>query len=119
MQPLNKTAALEAIPVVNPTVQINRTSQDLIRITYSFRMNSWLTRLLPTQMTKGYRTLELDALGTFVWEQIDGNRSVLDIAAKLEDKFKLHRQEVEQSLASFLRELGTREIIAIKASAEK
>jgi hypothetical protein len=58
--------------------------------------------------------LQLDALGTAVWELLDGRRSVQQIIERFADTYSLHAKEAEVSVSQFLRELGRRELIGLR-----
>lgn len=58
------------------------------------------------------KRLELDEMGTLVWEMIDGKNSVKKIAAGFAKKYQVLPREAEVATASFLRDLGKRGLIA-------
>lgn len=61
----------------------------------------------------GEAKVELDEVGSFVWELCDGRRSVREMVACLAKKYKLSRKEAEASLTAFLRSLAGRNLVAI------
>lgn len=71
------------------------------------RMGAWDGRPLE-------RKLELDELGSFCWDLIDGDRSVREMARILAERFSLPAREAELAVAAFLRELGKRGIIGVR-----
>lgn len=115
--PLSRTEALSAVPVIMPGIRTTRTEQGFIRITYPGRMPRWLSAFSRFTAKLPPRTLELDAMGTFVWEQIDGHRTVQEIATRLSDRFGALPAEAEQAVALFLRSLGQREILGLAGHA--
>ncbi|WP_051272204.1 PqqD family protein [Fundidesulfovibrio putealis] len=62
------------------------------------------------------RKLELDELGSFCWDLIDGDRTVHEMARILAERFGLPAREAELAVAAFLRELGKRGIIGVRES---
>jgi hypothetical protein len=60
------------------------------------------------------RKLQLDSLGSFVWELLDGKRTVRQIAETLAQEFQLHPKEAEVSVTQFLRSLGQRGLIGLR-----
>lgn len=60
------------------------------------------------------KKLQLDALGTEVWDLIDGRRSVRKIIQRFAETHRLHPREAEVSVTRFLRELGKRGLIGLQ-----
>ena len=60
------------------------------------------------------RKLQLDELGTAVWDLMDGNRTVRRIISEFAGTFQLHPREAEVSVTQFLRDLGKRGLIGLK-----
>jgi len=54
------------------------------------------------------RKVELDTIGSEVWLQIDGKRTMGEIAAALAQKYQLAPREAELSLQQYCKELGRR-----------
>ena len=54
------------------------------------------------------RVVALDAVGSFVWEQCDGERTFGEVSEALAKQFGMTRRESEASLAEFFRVLGKR-----------
>jgi len=59
------------------------------------------------------KTVELDAMGTAVWQLLDGRRSAGEVAAALAERYRLDPREAELAVAQFLRLLGRRGAIAV------
>lgn len=60
------------------------------------------------------RKLQLDTLGTAVWDLVDGRRSVAQVAQCFAERFRLHPREAEVSVALFLRDLGRRGLVGLR-----
>lgn len=58
--------------------------------------------------------LELDSLGTAVWDRIDGKRSIAALAAGFAAAHRLDGREAEIAVTQFLRELGRRGLIGLR-----
>ena len=112
--PRSKTEALEAVPVPLPGVQAATTESGLVRISYPAALKPWLTRLLPATLSRPQRTLELDAMGSRVWNLIDGQATVRDIARQIAGHYACHPAEAEQAVALFVRQLGQRGILGLR-----
>jgi hypothetical protein len=115
MSPYSKDEALAARPVVNGVVGAVAGDSGLIRLSYPPPLPGWFFRLLPLTRVKALRrTLELDAMGTFVWEHIDGQRSVRQLAELVIERYRCLPREAEDGVAAFVRELGRRGIIGLR-----
>jgi hypothetical protein len=61
-----------------------------------------------------FRKLELDEIGSDVWEACDGNHTVEDLTGLLVRKYRLNRRQAETSVTAYLRLLAQRRLIALK-----
>ena len=50
-----------------------------------------------------YSFIELDEFGTFVWEQIDGKRTIYEIGGKLKNQFGVKAEPVYERLSQFIK----------------
>ena len=114
---ITNTEALAHIPVKNPEVQESRQG-DCALLSYPLpvspmvsRVMSWFSYQPPSSYSK---KLELDSMGTLVWDSINGNRTVSQLSEIFSEKFNITPQEAEASVAAFLRELGQRSLIAMR-----
>jgi len=57
--------------------------------------------------------LQLDALGTAVWDMIDGERSLRRIVAAFAAAHQLEAREAEIAVTQFVRELGRRGLVGL------
>ena len=117
-QPTSRADALAAIPVPMPDIRTATTPQGLVRIEHPAVLKPWLARLLPPALSRPMRTLELDAMGSFVWAHIDGIASVADLARRVEERYSCLAAEAEQAVALFVRQLGQRGIVALRRDRE-
>jgi hypothetical protein len=53
----------------------------------------------------------LDEVGTFIWQQIDGSRTVADILATLVAEYEVEETAARSDLGSFIDELAGRKLI--------
>lgn len=115
---LTRQQALGSIPVKNMDVTEIRLDRGEVILTYPLEMRPWLAgigrRLGRTPDTNQTKKIQLDALGTSVWEQMDGKRSVREIIQRFVKKHQLHPKEAEVAVTQFLRNLGKRGLIGIK-----
>jgi hypothetical protein len=114
---LTRDQALACTPVRNDVVNWEVLNSGLVRIEYVLVLKPLLKSIserfggandeLPT------RKLELDTLGSQVWQMIDGNRTTAQLIEEFARLQKISNQEAEQSITLFLRELGKRGLIAL------
>ena len=87
-------------------------------LTYQVLVRPWFQNIVQkiTGRTNDIieRKLQLDGLGSTVWQMIDGHRSVRDIVGDFQDMHQLNRREAEISVTTFVKELGKRGLIVMK-----
>jgi hypothetical protein len=113
-QPQSKADALSAVPVPMPGIRGTVSDKGLVRISHPATLKPWLARLLPASVTLPMRTLELDAMGTFVWNHIDGTATVDDLAHQVAEHYSCLPAEAQQAVAMFIRQLGQRGILGLR-----
>ena len=117
-QPHSRTDALSCIPIRNPKVVENRLDSGEMLLSYSETLTPWfagiLRRMKKTPEIRRMRKLQLDVLGTCVWNLVDDKSTVMDIVASFAGIHQLYPKEAEISVIQFLRELGRRGIIGMK-----
>jgi hypothetical protein len=60
------------------------------------------------------KKLQLDALGTSVWDLVDGKRSVGGMIKIFAETHRLENREAEVSVTQFIRELGKRGLLGLR-----
>ncbi|WP_231583798.1 PqqD family protein [Desulfovibrio sp. TomC] len=109
---MSRDAAMALAPVASRDVEQSSTSDGLVRLSVPVsvrpalaglakRFGAWDGRVLR-------KTVELDAVGTFVWQHINGRATVGEIAAALAARYGLDANEARLAVAEFLRQLGRR-----------
>ncbi|MFZ5571451.1 MAG: PqqD family protein [Thermodesulfobacteriota bacterium] len=120
--PITHRQALECRPIRNAEVVTSHLESGAALLTYPVRPKPWLAALvrLGARLSRdrsggGNRSgkLELDGLGTAVWDMVDGRRSVREIVEQFTRQQRLHPREAEIAVTRFLRELGRRGIIGL------
>lgn len=116
--PMDRTDALACIPVKNVTVKSTRLESGEVVLAHPVGMRPWMMRIMRTfGGSPDYvrtKKLQLDTLGTSVWDLIDGHSNVKKLIKHFATQHKLHPREAEVSISKFLRELGRRGIIGLK-----
>ena len=81
--------------------------------------NRLARRIFEKRMKKPTWKVELDNIGSFVWEQIDGNRNVMDIGARMKNKFGDSVEPVYDRLNQFLFVMRSHEFICFREWSDK
>ncbi len=114
---LHRRQALDCIPVRNPEAGERRTEEGIL-LTYPVTVKPWFQgifrRVAGQDSGSITRKLQLDVMGSAVWEMIDNRRSVREIAGLFGQAHQLGRREAEISVSAFLRELGKRGLVALR-----
>ena len=79
--------------------------------------NRFLKKHLLSRMKQPYFRIKLDAYGSFVWNNIDGRTTVLEIGNRLRTMFGESIEPVHERLAIFMQTLAQNKCIRYKASA--
>ena len=115
---LSRSEALRFSPVKSSDIKEFRLDNDLVEIHYPTTMRPWIAGLIkrfggPSDNIQ-IKKLQLDMLGTAVWEMIDGKRSVGQIVQAFAETHRLQTKEAEVSVTEFIRELGRRGLIGLR-----
>lgn len=115
---LNRLEALNFRPVKNRLIAEERLGDSEVIIEYPMAVKPWVSSILKKfgGRSEAVRTrkLQLDELGTAVWDMVDGERSVRQIVAEFAERHSLERKEAEVSVTHFLRMLGQRGLIGMR-----
>jgi len=115
---MTRAEALKFTPVKNTLIRETRLETGEVILTYPVVIRPWIDRVVTRFGGKENKAIEkklqLDELGTAVWEQIDGERSVRQVIQWFAKKYQLHTKEAEVSVSRFIKELGKRGLIGLK-----
>lgn len=115
---LNRSQALRSIPAKSTEIKEFRLENDLAEIHYPTTMRPWIAGLVkrfggPSENTQ-MKKLQLDELGTTVWEMMDGKRSVGQIIHAFAEIHRLQPKEAEVAVTEFIRKLGRRGLVGLR-----
>ncbi len=108
----NKENYLDWIPEQN--AQIEPGEGNLVTLLSPKTNNSigrWLIRKLKTS---SYYKIKLDQFGTYIWQQIDGIKSVYEICNALKQQFGNDVEPVHERVSLFLKSMAVRNLITYK-----
>jgi len=116
---LNSCDSLSCIPEKSIDVEEIFLGQDCLLLSYQtgYRPLFLKVRQLvgQTGSPKFTRKVELDQLGTQVWNLIDGKNDVLAIIRQFAEMHTLDPREAEISVTLFLRSLGKKGLIGMRS----
>jgi len=115
---LTREQALACTPVKNNVVDWKILETGLVQVEYVLLLKPFLLSIFKrfdtSRSAPPTRKLQLDEMGSQVWQMIDGERTT---AALIEDFAGIHKisvTEAEQPITIFLRELGKRGLVALR-----
>lgn len=115
--PLTRDQALACVPVRNNVINWEVLDSGLVQVEYVLVLKPFLhsvfKRFGNNSSELPSRKLELDALGSQVWQMIDGSRTTAQLIEEFARLHQVSTQEAEHSITMFLRELGRRGLIAL------
>ena len=114
---ISRAVALERIPVKNVQITEDRLESGEVLIGYPVTIRPFLASLVkrfggPEKQVQT-KKLQLDNLGSSVWDLLDGQRSVRQLIRIFAETHQLQTREAEVAVTQFLRELGRRGIIGL------
>ncbi len=115
---LSRAEALNCIPAKSEEITETRSDSGAVLIFYPVRMRPWMEKMV-RRMGGGAqkpveKKLQLDELGTAVWELLDGVRSVRQVIKEFAEVYQLHPKEAEVAVTNFLHQLGKRGLVGLK-----
>jgi hypothetical protein len=115
---ISREKALNCKPVKNIQVTETRLENGAVMLTYPVGTRPWVAALIKrfsgSVQKPITKKLELDILGSAVWDLLDGKRSVKQVIREFSGNYRLHPKEAEVSVTQFLRQLGKRGLIGFR-----
>ena len=115
---LSRIAALQHRPAKSLHITESRLESGEVLLEYPLTVRPWLAavakRLGRSDQIVQTKKLQLDAMGTAVWDLVDGKRSVRRIVQIFAEDHRLENREAEVSVTSFIRELGQRGLLGLQ-----
>jgi len=117
---LSRAAALQHRPAKSLHITESRLESGEVLLEYQLTVRPWLAGLAkrlgrPNEIVQT-KKLQLDAMGTAVWDLVDGKRSVRRIVQIFAEDNRLENREAEVSVTSFIRELGQRGLLGLQSN---
>ena len=115
---MTRQEALAYKPVKSPQVTETRLESGEVVLEYPLAVRP-LVAAVARRLGKSQedlvqiKKLQLDALGTSVWDLVDGKRSVRRMIQIFAETHRLEKREAEVSVTQFIRELGQRGLLGL------
>jgi hypothetical protein len=114
---MSRMEALAYKPVKSLHITEVRLDSGEVLIEYPLAVRPWIAavakRLGGPQAPVQTKKLQLDTMGTSVWDLVDGKRSVGRIIQIFAANHRLDNREAEISVTRFIRELGQRGLLGL------
>ena len=114
---LSRIAALQHRPAKSLHITESRLESGELLLEYPLTVRPWLAavakRLGRSNEIVQTKKLQLDVMGTAVWDLVDGKRSVRTIIQIFAKAHRLENREAEVSVTSFIRQLGQRGLLGL------
>ena len=115
---ISRAEALERIAVKSTQITEARLVTGEIVISYPVTMRPFFAGLVKRfggpEVQIRMKKLQLDELGTSVWDMIDGKFSVRKLVERFAKTHQLEAREAEVAVTQFIRELGRRGLIGLR-----
>lgn len=115
---ITRSEAMNCIPVKNLQAQETRGESGLVLLSYPVEIRPWIAgwirRFGGVTEDARLKKLQLDELGTAVWNLLDGRRTVGQVIQAFTAMQRLHPKEASVAVTLFLRELGKRGLIGLR-----
>jgi hypothetical protein len=115
---LTREQALRCTPFKNGAVRETRLESGEVVLHFPAAMRPWMAALARWLSAGGAQPqigkLQLDRLGSSVWDLLDGRRSLRQIVAQFAAAQHLEAREAEIAVTRFVRELGRRGLVGLR-----
>ncbi len=115
---MTRAEALNCRPAKSLHITESRLETGEVLLEYPLAVRPWLAavakRLGKSDNVVQIKKLQLDTMGTAVWDLVDGHRSVRRIVKIFAETHRLDNKEAEVSVTSFIRELGQRGLLGLQ-----
>lgn len=115
---MSRQESLDMVPLRNMEAESVVQNSGLVLITYEVAVKPWFGRMASkVGLWDGrpmVKQLELDEIGSYVWELFDDERTVRDIVEMFMGRYKVQRREAVLSVTEFIRMLGQRGLVGLR-----
>lgn len=112
----SRAEVMASIPLRNSVVDWKKDDKGEVSLIIPADQKRILRVLVRVMDLPDKRVVALDAVGSYVWQQCDGEHTFSEVAQALASEFGMTRRESEASLAEFFRVLGKRGMLGFVVS---
>jgi hypothetical protein len=109
---ISRSDALAVLPMRNSAVKWSK-SEGEITLFVPMRKDKLARMVERVFKLPDTKQVELDEVGSTVWEMSDGEHDVAAIVREVRSRYKLSRREAEASIGAFFKQLVDRKLIAL------
>ena len=108
---VDRRQSLAGVPILHDNVEVLEGEGGVVTLKlYIRRGRSFLDRFRPAVMERKY---ELDEFGTFVVQQVQKRKDVLNIIRAFERRFGMSHRESELGVVAFVKTLMKRDVLSV------
>ena len=92
---------------------------ELVLVRVPRRQDRWGNFVAKCFKLPDHKKIELDQIGSDVWELCDGTHSVENIARRISEGYKLNKRQAETSVTAYLKMLADRRLVGLQTGTTK
>ena len=111
---INREQMLDSSVAVNPSLRVIRSEEGPLSLGIPMPPSPilrWFPKL--AKASSGERKIDLDEVGTFVWDMCNCETTVRQMIERLSAEYRMNRKEAEVSLFAFLQTLAKKGIVSL------
>lgn len=108
---MKNTNLLLMTPIRNPKIEWDNSDNIILKIKRYKKIDRFMNKVFKTPLV---HTIELDEIGSFVWENCDGNNKIEDISNLLNNNFGQKVEPVLDRLIHYIQILKNNQFISLE-----
>lgn len=121
---VSRAEVLGARPIRNPAVEWERgvwheAQPAVVLLRIPRRADRWGNFVARVFKLPAFRRIELDEMGSDVWELCDGGMTVDALTRTICSRYRLNRRQAEASVTAYMRMLAERRLLALRTRPKK
>lgn len=115
MTPVSWRSMLQATPLRNVAVTVTESHAGTVCIDVPLKPQRWMVPPISWILQpSGKRTVQLDAIGTEIWQLCDGQHTVEEIIDDFAQRYALTFHEARTAVTEYIKSLIKRGVLAIR-----
>ena len=103
----------------SPLARVLALVRELVLVRVPRRQDRWGNFIAKWFKLPDDKKIELDQIGSDVWELCDGTHSVESIASRISKSYQLNKRQAEASVTAYLKMLADRRLIGLQTGTTK